>query len=192
MIETDTVLVDFRTEILRQLEALHNYAYYLTNDETLAADLVQDTYLRVLKNEQDFKTGSNIKAWMFTILRNCFINEYRRKKRWRDTPLTGIEQGGSTDEEDDFEAEQFTAPIGQVTSNELGDEITRALESLSNDERSLILLSDLEDFSYEEMSQILNVPIGTVRSRLHRARVKLKGKLKKYAITQGIEPKYKT
>jgi len=192
LIETDTVLVDFRTEILRQLEALHNYAYYLTNDETLAADLVQDTYLRVLKNEQDFKTGSNIKAWMFTILRNCFINEYRRKKRWRDTPLTGIEQGGSTDEEDDFEAEQFTAPIGQVTSNELGDEITRALESLSNDERSLILLSDLEDFSYEEMSQILNVPIGTVRSRLHRARVKLKGKLKKYAITQGIEPKYKT
>jgi RNA polymerase sigma factor (sigma-70 family) len=189
LIETEPLLVDFRTEILRQLEALHNYAYYLTNDETLAADLVQDTYLRVLKNEQDFKTGSNLKAWMFTILRNCFINEYRRKKRWRDTPLSGTEQGGSTDDEDDYEPEQFTAPIGQVTSNELGDEITRALESLSNDERSLILLSDLEDFSYEEMSQILNVPIGTVRSRLHRARVKLKGKLKKYALTQGIEPK---
>ena len=136
-----------------------------------------------------YEAGTNAKAWLFTIAKNAFINEYRRRVKTpnrvelqdyithqdkEDTPLTGSL---------DMRQDMFKYLIG--------DEVTRAINQLAVDFRTVILLSDVEDFTYEEIAKILDVPIGTVRSRLHRARNELKKKLKEYAENLGYEDKRK-
>ncbi len=181
----------FDSEFLPHLEALNTFAYHLTYDERSAEDLVQETYFKALKSIDRYKKGTNAKAWLFRILKNAFINEYRRKNKAAISSL-------------DFdETEKYTKDINtevtgyfdlreEIFNRKLGDEISTALNNLPIEYRSVILLCDIEGFTYDEISKILNIPTGTVRSRLFRARNVLKDQLKAYGASKGYADKRKS
>jgi RNA polymerase sigma-70 factor (ECF subfamily) len=175
----------FQSEFLPELRALYNFGYRLTLDEDDARDLVQETYLKAFRFIDSFRKGTNAKAWLFRILKNGFINEYRKKKK---EPAKVDYQ----DVENIYNADEATGSMNaelrvESLQEELGDEISGALNTLDEDFRTVILLCDVEGFKYEEIAEILDIPIGTVRSRLHRARTMLKEKLARYAREMGIK-----
>ena len=160
-------------------DALYNFGYKLTLDEDEAKDLVQETYLKAYRFFDYYEQGTNAKAWLFRILKNTFINDFRKKsKQPHKVDYTEVQEyyhepGVSVDLRD------------KATQQALGDEVALAINDLAVEFRTAIILCDLEGFTYEEMAKILDIPIGTVRSRLHRARNLLKDKLKKYATKKG-------
>lgn len=165
------------------IHSMYNFGYRLTLDRDDAKDLVQDTYLKAYRFIESFQKGTNAKAWLFRILKNSFINDYRKKsKEPNKVDYQEVETYYNSEEVD-----RLITPDLRVESlkDMMGDEISNALNSLDVDFRTVIILCDLEDFKYEEMAKILDIPIGTVRSRLHRARNLLKEKLKSYAKTMG-------
>lgn len=182
----------FNLKFIPFLQQLYNYAYYLTKDDDDANDLVQDTFIKAFRFMDNFQDGTNEKAWLFKIMKNGFINDYRRKTN---KPVhfsfdTIYEQGDSEDSDDLNEiADKDYIQTTDAYKGLIGDEVTRALESLQSDYRQIILLADIEEFSYEELSEILEIPIGTVRSRLFRARNLLKDKLKAYGKNLGYKEK---
>jgi RNA polymerase sigma-70 factor (ECF subfamily) len=130
-----------------------------------------------------FEQGTNAKAWLFRILKNSFINDYRKKSK---KPATVDYQEVETFYNSDDVDYQSTSDLrAESVKDMLGDEISNALNGLAVDFRTVIILADLEGFTYEEMAKILDIPIGTVRSRLHRARNLLKDTLKGYAQSMG-------
>ena len=175
----------FEKEFIPHMDAMYNFALKLTADEDDAQDLVQDTCLKAYRFINSFEPGTYAKAWLFRILKNNFINDYRKKSRGPSkVEFEWVEQ--SISGEDEAAEPAYFADLQAETVNDmLGDEITAALQSLPVDFRMIIILCDLEEFSYEEMAKILDIPIGTVRSRLHRARTLLKTKLVNYAKTKG-------
>lgn len=174
----------FEKEFMPHLDAMYNFALRLTNDEDDAQDLVQDTCMKAFRFIGSFEPGTYAKAWLFRILKNNFINDYRKKSRGPSkVEFEWVEQSFSGDEDQEPSSH---ADLHAETVNEmLGDEITAAIQALPVDFRMIIILCDLEEFSYEEMARILDIPIGTVRSRLHRARAILKESLAAYAKSKG-------
>ncbi|MHA8087554.1 sigma-70 family RNA polymerase sigma factor [Aquirufa sp. Wall-65K1] len=174
----------FEKEFMPHLDAMYNFALRLTNDEDDAQDLVQDTCLKAYRFIHSFEPGTYAKAWLFRILKNNFINDYRKKSRGPSkVEFEWVEQSFSG--EDDPEPAHQADLHAETVNEMLGDEITKAIQVLPVDFRMIIILCDLEEFSYEEMAKILNIPIGTVRSRLHRARALLKESLATYAKSKG-------
>jgi RNA polymerase sigma-70 factor (ECF subfamily) len=173
----------FEREFYPLADALYNFAYHLTYNEEDARDLVQDAFMKAYRFAESYEEGTNAKAWLFKILKNAFINEYRRKTK----------EPSKVDYEDiiGYQDSDDVRPAGSVDLRQeifkdiMGDEVTRALNSLPVDFRTVILLCDLEGFTYEEIAKIVDIPIGTVRSRLHRARDMLKVMLMRYARSQG-------
>ncbi|RZJ27403.1 MAG: sigma-70 family RNA polymerase sigma factor, partial [Flavobacterium sp.] len=146
--------------------------------------LVQDTYLKAFRFISSFEQGTNAKAWLFRILKNSFINDYRKKsKEPAKVDYQDVETTYNSDEAS--ETEHTTDLRFETVQDMIGDEVASALNSLPVDFRTVIILCDIEGFTYEEMAKILDIPIGTVRSRLHRARNLLKDKLKEYAASMG-------
>ncbi len=174
----------FEEELLPQIDALYAFAYHLTYNEEDANDLVQETYLKAVRFIDKYHAGTNAKAWLFKILKHAFINQYRRKSRqpiqvdYED--ITNYQSG-----EDDTHYAGYADLREEMFQTMMGDEITNAINALPVDFRVVILLCDIENFTYEEISKILDIPIGTVRSRLHRARGMLKHKLREYARSKG-------
>lgn len=175
----------FNEEFLPLIDASYNFAYRLTLDEDDAKDLVQDTYLKAFRFVESFQKGTNAKAWLFRILKNSFINDYRKKsKQPAKVDYQEVEQVYNSDEVD--AQKNITTDLRvDVLQGMIGDEVANALNSLAIDFRTVIILCDIEGFTYEEMSKILDIPIGTVRSRLHRARNLLKEKLRDYVKKYG-------
>ncbi len=173
----------FDTEFMIHVDSMYNFAYRLTFDEDDAKDLVQDTYLKAFRFINSFERGTNAKAWLFRILKNSFINEFRKKsKQPAKVDYNEVESYYNSDDA----GENITTDLRvETVQHMIGDEITGALNALPVDFRTVIILSDLEGFTYEEMSKILDIPIGTVRSRLHRARNMLREKLISYAKEMG-------
>ncbi|MEN7549586.1 sigma-70 family RNA polymerase sigma factor [Rapidithrix thailandica] len=175
----------FENEFMPHIDSMYNFAFKLTLDEEDAKDLVQDTYLKSYRFISSFEKGTNAKAWLFRILKNSFINDYRKKSK---QPAKIDYQEVETIYNSEDADHNITIDLRSETmQNRIGDEVTNALNSLAVDFRIVIILCDLEGFTYEEMAKILDIPIGTVRSRLHRARNLLKDKLKKYAATLGYK-----
>jgi len=175
----------FQSEFIPSLRALYNFGFRLTLDPDDARDLVQDTYLKAFRFIDSFRKGTNAKAWLFRIMKNSFINEYRKKRK---EPIKVDYQ----DVENTFNADESVGVMNaelrvEALQEELGDEISNALDTLDEDFKTVILLCDVEGFKYEEIAEILDIPIGTVRSRLHRARQMLKEKLVRYAREMGIK-----
>jgi len=165
------------------IEALKTFAYHLTYNETDANDLIQETYLKAFKFIEKYQEGTNAKAWLFKILKNAYINEYRKKVK---RPVkVDFEEIISFHERENNDNELFADLREDIFTNVMGDEVTIAINALPEDFRTVILLCDIEGFSYEEIAKILDIPIGTVRSRLFRARNMLKEMLKKYAENMG-------
>jgi len=165
------------------IHSMYNFGYRLTLDRDDAKDLVQDTYLKAYRFIESFQKGTNAKAWLFRILKNSFINDYRKKsKEPSKVDYQEVETYYNSEEVD----RQITPDLRvESLKDMIGDEISNALNALDVDFRTVIILCDLEGFKYEEMAKILDIPIGTVRSRLHRARNLLKEKLKSYAKSMG-------
>lgn len=175
----------FDKEFMPNINAMYNFAYRLTLDRDDAKDLLQDTYLKAYRFINSFQQGTNAKAWLFRILKNSFINDYRKKsKEPNKVDYQEVETYYNSEDVD----RQITPDLRvESLSNMIGDEISNALNSLDVDFKTVIILCDLEGFKYEEMAKILDIPIGTVRSRLHRARNLLKEKLSEYAKSMGYK-----
>jgi RNA polymerase sigma-70 factor (ECF subfamily) len=179
----------FNEEFMPHIDAMYNFGYRLTLDEDDAKDLVQETYLKAFRFIKSFEEGTNAKAWLFRILKNSFINNYRKlSKQPNKVDYQEVESYYNSESVD----EKITTDLRvETVQHMIGDEITNALNSLDVDFRTVIILCDLEGFTYEEMAKILDIPIGTVRSRLHRARNLLKEKLTNYATSMGYKNKRK-
>ncbi|MFN3803089.1 sigma-70 family RNA polymerase sigma factor [Belliella pelovolcani] len=175
----------FDGEFMPHIDSMYNFGYRLTFDEDDAKDLVQDTYLKAYRFINSFEQGTNAKAWLFRILKNSFINDYRKKsKQPAKVDYQEVETYYNSDDVDYGITSDLRV---DSVKDMLGDEISNALNSLAVDFRTVIILCDLEGFTYEEMAKILDIPIGTVRSRLHRARNLLKEKLRSYAQNMGYK-----
>ena len=173
----------FDEEFIPYIHSMYNFAFRLTFNEDDSKDLVQDTYLKAFRFIESFEKGTNAKAWLFRILKNSFINDFRKKSK--EPSKLDYQEVESYYNSDDVDEKITTDLRAETVQDMIGDEISNALNSLDIDFRTVIILCDLEGFKYDEMAKILDVPIGTVRSRLHRARNLLKEKLTEYARKMG-------
>ncbi len=174
-----------KEHLLVHIDALYRSALYLAKSDNNADDLVQETYLKAFKFLQDDKEIRNVKAWLFRILMNTFINKYRKDKR--EPSLVDFDSVEAFHES--LQEEVQTPSIlddESVLDSLMDDNIKRALEALPDDFRMVILLSIVEGFSYKEISKIVNCPVGTVMSRIYRGRKMLKEKLASHAKKYGF------
>lgn len=169
---------DFDAEVLPHLDTLYRVALRLTGDPSAAEDLVQNAILRALKGWSSFRPGSNARAWLVTILRNQFINGWRSRRRA--PQQVDVEQVPEAPDLNDPD------PEGRFFSDLIDDEVLAALEALPDDFREVIILGDLEGLPYAEVAEALDIPVGTVKSRIFRARRILQGQLRRYAEETGL------
>ena len=177
----------FDTELLPHIDALKTFAFHLTYNDQDADDLVQETYMKAHRFIDKYIEGTNAKAWLFKILKNAYINQYRKKSK--QPTKVDFEDIVSYHDSDDDRGSGYYDLREEIFQNMIGDEVTTAINALPIDFRTVVLLCDVEGFTYEEISKIIDVPIGTVRSRLFRARNMLKDKLRAYAVKMGYEDK---
>lgn len=172
---------EFEQEALVHLDALYGLGLRLTGgDEARSEDLVQEAVLKAWRSWDTYEKGTNCRAWLMTILRNTFINDFRRKKS-RPTPV----------DYDDVEERPVWAelkeedPAGSFFDSIVDDEVVQAIEDLPDEFRVTLVLSDVEGMSYDEIAEQLEIPVGTVKSRLFRARRRLQKELYDYAVSMG-------
>lgn len=181
-----TTDMDFEAEALSYMDQLYAAALRMTRNAADAEDLVQETYAKVFAGRDKFTPGTNLKAWMYRIQTNAFINTYRKKQREpRRTDAETVEDWQLA-----AAAEHQSTGLSSAEDmalDLLGDqEIKDALASLSDEFRMAVYLSDVEGFAYKEIAQIMDTPVGTVMSRLHRGRKLLREQLGQFAAERGI------
>jgi len=179
-VPVDAKRESFEREALVHLDALYRVALRLTNNAADADDLVQETMLKAYRAWDQYEKGTNAKGWLLTILRHAFINEYRRRTRHpENVNLDTIEPFAVFGEIQDED------PQGAFFDKIVDDEVLKAIDQLPESFRETLVLSDVEGMSYQEIAKILEIPVGTVKSRLFRARQALQGKLYDYAVSNG-------
>lgn len=175
---------EFEQQTLPHMEVLYNYALRTTGNREDANDLLQETFLKAYRFWDKFEQGTNLRAWLFRIMKNTYINLYRKEVKEPDTvdydEIEGFynlirDQSG---DDNDLQERMF----GQL----LDDDVSHALESLPEEFRTVVILCDIEGLAYEEISEFLQIPVGTVRSRLHRGRKLLYTALYSYAKDRGF------
>jgi RNA polymerase sigma-70 factor, ECF subfamily len=178
----------FVDDALPHMRSLYSTAVRLTGNPTDAEDLVQETYLRAYRSYDTFTAGTNLRAWLFRILTNAHINRYRAQKR-------RPEEAELDDVEDLYLYKRLgdVHGLGRSAEDELMDlfsegEVLAAIDALPEVYRLAVLLADVEGFAYKEIAQILDIPIGTVMSRLHRGRKALQRALYDFAVARGLTP----
>jgi RNA polymerase sigma-70 factor (ECF subfamily) len=169
----------FETEALQHLDALYSFGLKLTHSRDDAEDLVSDTLLRAFERWEQYRLGTNIRAWLFTILYHSFVSRKRR------IDAREVQAPDDADGWSGYEAVGEADPEGRFYDSFLDDEITRAIDALPQEYREAVILSDIHDLRYAEIAQILGVPEGTVKSRLFRGRRILQKKLIGYAVDMG-------
>lgn len=174
----------FESDALQHLDSLYNSALKLTYNEEDAKDLVQETFLKAFRFFDQYEPGTSCKAWLYKILKNTFINKYRKKMRQPEqVDFDSVEPFVELIKDKNFQ-DSKSLDVG-ILNSFLSDEINEALSRLSYDFRMVLLLSDIEGFSYKEIADILDCPIGTIRSRLSRGRKMMFKNLLKYAKKEG-------
>jgi RNA polymerase sigma-70 factor (ECF subfamily) len=174
---------DFNDEIIPHLDALYNFGLRLTADPNDAEDLVQDTIVKAYRFFSSYEKGTNAKAWLFRILKNSYINNYRKKSK--KPSEVDYDEVASFYESIRAERTETSDLEDKMFRDLIDDDLSKALNSIPEDFRTVVLLCDVEDFTYEEIANMLDVPIGTIRSRLHRGRNLLKAQLMEYAEKRG-------
>ena len=176
----------FEETALPHLEELYATGLRYTKNEKDAEDLVQETFIKAYTNWERFEKGTNCRAWLFTILTNTFINRYRRKKKEREIlnadDLRPIEENFFNRDRTEF----YNSPEREAINKTFTPEIQEALNHLSEEFRTVVVLADLNDFSYKEIAHILGCPVGTVMSRLFRGRKMMREQLVQIAYERGI------
>ncbi len=173
--------------MLEHIDLLYAVALRLTRNPADAEDLTQNTFVKALRFHDKFKKGTYIKAWLLTILRNTFINEYRRKsRRPMEVELSGIEASPETMPDPDIFFEPQTGSRSDLLEL-VDDPVRKAVEALPSDFREAVIMADLEDMSYKEIADIMQCPLGTVMSRLYRGRKMLRDALSDYARERGVQ-----
>ena len=170
----------YESAVLPHVDELYGTAVRMTRCRAEADDLLQETMTRAWTFWDKFEKGTNARAWMHRILRNTFINRYRKRRREREI-LGEVERLGR-------EQMALLAPQTTICERGLGDEVSAALATLSESFRAVVHLVDIEGLSYHEAAARLGVPVGTIMSRLHRARRSLQGRLREYATLEGYLP----
>ncbi len=178
---------EIEEEALKQVDALYRTALRMTRNPQDAEDLVQETYFRAFRSAHQFQPGTNLRAWLFKILTNSFINQYRKKAR---KPLSS-----SLEDVEEFYLYNHLVdsgvqpnspnPEATVIDQFAEEEVISALDQLPIEFRQVVLLADVEGFAYKEIADIVGIPVGTVMSRLHRGRRRLQKELFDYAVTSG-------
>jgi RNA polymerase sigma-70 factor (ECF subfamily) len=175
----------FEEEALPHMDALYRTALRMTKNESDAEDLVQEAYVKAYRFWDKFELGSNCRAWLFKIMTNIFINDYRSKSR--------APQSVDVDDIDDnylyrhlTTTDHEENPEHQLFAKIFDDDVKKAIEELPDDFRMVVVLSFLEGFSYQEIADIADLQLGTVKSRLHRGRKLLQKQLLDYAIRNGF------
>lgn len=174
---------DFNDEIIPHLDALYNFGLRLTADPNDAEDLVQDTIVKAYRFFSSYEKGTNAKAWLFRILKNSYINNYRKKSK--KPAEVDYDEVASFYESIRAERTETSDLEDKMFRDLIDDDLSKALNGIPEDFRTVVLLCDVEDFTYEEIANMLDVPIGTIRSRLHRGRNLLKAQLMEYAEKRG-------
>jgi RNA polymerase sigma-70 factor (ECF subfamily) len=175
----------FDEEALPHLDALYRVALRLTADASQAEDLVQDTMLKAYRSWQQYRPGTNAKGWLLTILRNTFINDYRRRKH---EPIAMDLEAVEPHALD--RSMQEADPEGAFFSQIVDDKVMEAIDRLPTEFREVLALSDIEGMRYAEIAEVLKIPVGTVKSRLFRARRQLQAELYAHAVEMGyIQPR---
>jgi RNA polymerase sigma-70 factor (ECF subfamily) len=177
----------FETEALSFLDALYRTALRMTRSEADAEDLVQETYIRAFRFREQFTPGTNLKAWLFRILTNTFINTYRRRQTQPEfTELDGVDEFSLYKRMSDLNTSSGAGnPETEFLDGLVDSEVKDALGELPEKFRQVVLL-DVEGFSYKEIAEMVDIPIGTVMSRLHRGRKFLQKRLLDLAQQRGI------
>ncbi|HEV8537677.1 MAG TPA: sigma-70 family RNA polymerase sigma factor [Bacteroidota bacterium] len=174
---------EFEREAVPHMDILYNYALRMTADPDDAKDLVQETYLKAYRFWDKYEKGTNIRAWLFRIMKNSYINRYRKETKEPETvDYNEIQNFYNTIR---FESADPNDLQEKIFGGLLEDDVARAIESLPEDFRTVVILCDIEGLSYEEIAEFVDCPIGTVRSRLHRGRKILRTKLFEYAKKRG-------
>lgn len=188
--DSQKLYIEFEREAVPHMDALYNFALKMTGDSDDANDLLQETYLKAFRFFDKFEKGTNCKAWLFSIMKNTFINTYRKQSKEPDKvdyeDVENFYENIKASSTDDAHLEK------EIFDNLLDDELSEAISGLPEDFRTVILLCDIEGYSYEEIADFVDIPVGTVRSRLHRARKMLYTKLYKYAEKKGYMDKKET
>ena len=176
----------FESIAMPQADVLYGAALRMTRDATMAEDLVQETLMRAYRFWHRFEQGTNIKAWLMRIQTNIFINRYR--KRQKERAVFDSRQVDDLLPRLEVEERTYLPPEtrDEFLKHLIGDEVLRALDELPFEFRMTILLADMHDLSYKEIAEVLDCPVGTVMSRLHRARKMLQSRLLAYAAERGI------
>lgn len=186
-IELKNKYKEFDAEVLPFTDALKSFALKMTNDTDDADDLLQDTLMKAFRFFDKFEKGTNMKAWLFQIMKNSFINNYRKtSKEPNKVDYEDVQNFYENIKAEDVKSQHYQS---DAFSDVLDDEITSALSKLPDDFRTIVFLSDVEGYTYEEIADFVDCPIGTVRSRLHRARKMLYSLLYEYALEKGFVSK---
>ena len=182
MAEENVATAGFAEEAISHLDALYRGGLRLTRDPDKAQDLVQDTYARALRYQHSYQPGTNMKAWLFAIMRNLYWDRFQKSNR----EAVSIDDIGEFALYDQMRDDLGEGPEAEVLDRIARGEVVEAIEKLNPLHREVVLLVDVEGFSYKDAANILGVPIGTVMSRLHRARQQLQKDLFAYAVESGI------
>jgi RNA polymerase sigma-70 factor (ECF subfamily) len=179
---------EFEADALVHLDALYAHALRLTRSPADADDLVQETFVKALRFYDRFERGSNLKAWLLRIQFNSFVNKYRRKvKEYSITESISHEPSGDATVGTSA-LRTLVDPEGGAIRSVIASEISAALAALPEDHRTVVLLADVEELSYKEIADVVGCPIGTVMSRLHRARKALQQRLVEHGASLGLGP----
>jgi RNA polymerase sigma-70 factor (ECF subfamily) len=178
---------EFEREALPHADLLYNFALRMTNNQADADDLVQETFLKAYRFWDKYEQGTNIRAWLFRILKNSYINRYRRESKAPDTvdydEIQNFYDSIRRDGGDTADTQE------SVFTNLLDDDVASAVADLPEDFRTVVILCDIEGLTYEEIAEFVDIPLGTVRSRLHRGRNLLRARLTEYARKRGYASK---
>lgn len=163
---------DFQRQALTHLDALYNFAMYLSKRPADAEDLVQETYLRAFRFSHRFQPGTHLRAWLFQILRNTFLTFYRVREREAPIAEDGVPE---------WDAPMFHhAPEDDGTAMDSHTDLERAMRHLPEEFRTVLLLAEVEGLPLEEVARVMACPVGTVKSRIFRAKERLRGLLRDY------------
>ncbi len=176
----------FDKEAMPHLDALYAFAMHLSRNREDAEDLLQETYVKALHNWHRYEEGTNCRAWLFRIMTNTFYNVARARKRRPQVETDALPEVEWQIAESYSETGMYRPLEEIVLDGLMSKHMQQALDSLPDDFRTVLLLADLHDFSYKEIAEVCECPVGTVMSRLYRARRAMQRKLMEHAITEGV------